>query len=659
MTPRPFAWPWNAPRQAIGCPGLTHPELRERNQHIAALLQIQRQIALLPHCLRREIYRRSDGLEARQGAQQANNYLFYVGQHILPRVEQVMQQWQLAAVSRATSQTVFDGHFDTSFLQFLASRLVSMVARYNRLPDMNRADVDLLAEDIAHFIRAELADIDVSARNETNTLYRWYLHAGAICQQFNVTPPHWLRAIRNTASKAQLAPAIIRMFSKEWWRSRLRRTALQWREHLFIAFGGVSKRRHPFASSGCLREWREQKRRTRDFLKSMELEDEEGHRISLIDKHDGSVANPAIRRCELMTRIRGFETLCERLGYAGEFCTLTAPAKYHATLSSGHPNPGWNGASPRDTQRWFNQLWARIRARLHRDNIRIFGLRVAEPHHDATPHWHLLIFVRPEQLGVFRQIVRDYAFADESHELHSANAKQARCHSIAIESSKGSATGYIAKYIAKNIDGYALDGEREHESGRPLRETSAAATAWAARWHIRQFQFIGGAPVTVYRELRRLRSAAAAQSLSVQFAAVHSAADCGDWASYVNAQGGPFVKRDLLQVRPLYLSTQSFNRYGEEIINVRGVYDRLAGTDFAIITRTRQWKIVPRRREEVSAGSEASWSSVNNCTPGSIDFLPDDLSRPLNRRQRQKLTRWLCTNRSSYGNRLNLSNDSL
>jgi hypothetical protein len=94
----------------------------------------------------------------------------------------------------------------------------------------------------------------------------------------------------------------------------------------------------------------------------MELEDEEGNRISLIEKYDSSAANPAIRRCELMTRIRGFENICEALGYVGEFYTLTAPAQYHATLKSGFPNAKWNGASPADTQLYFTRLWARIRA---------------------------------------------------------------------------------------------------------------------------------------------------------------------------------------------------------------------------------------------------------------------------------------------------------
>lgn len=120
--------------------------------------------------------------------------------------------------------------------------MVNMVARYNRLPDMARADIDLLAADIANFIRAELANIDDSEFGEFRTLHAWYMHAGFISQQFNVTPPKWERVINKVFDKNDIAPAVIRMFTETWWRNRLRRIAAAWREHLHIAVGNVSKK---------------------------------------------------------------------------------------------------------------------------------------------------------------------------------------------------------------------------------------------------------------------------------------------------------------------------------------------------------------------------------------------------------------------------------
>ncbi|MDK1262746.1 replication endonuclease [Cronobacter sakazakii] len=371
-----------------------------------------------------------------------------------------------------------------------------------------------------------------------------------------------------------------------------------------------------------------------------------GERISLLDKYDGSVANPAIRRCELMTRIRGFENICNELGYVGEFYTLTAPSKFHATTKAGYRNTKWNGASPADTQRYLTGLWARIRAKLHRDDIRIFDIRVAEPHHDATPHWHMLMFMLPEDVDRVRAVIARYAREEDHHELKSEKARKARFHAEAIDPDKGSATGYVAKYISKNIDGYALDDERDDESGEMLRETAPAVSAWAARWRIRQFQFVGGAPVTVYREQRRMADAETAKGLSVEFALVHDAADAGDWAGYVNAQGGPFVRRDELQVRTWYESTDAVNEYGEECMRIRGVYDKEVGDCTPIITRLKQWKIVAKRPQaegfEVKGASAPSRSSVNNCTPEAgpdpAERPPVDLTRPLNRRERRQLT---------------------
>jgi len=312
--------------------------------------------------------------------------------------------------------------------------------------------------------------------------------------------------------------------------------------------------------------------------------------------------------------------ICNEIGFVGEFYILTALSRYHATIKTGHRNCKSNGSSPADTQRYLCSVWQKIRAKLHRENIRIFGIRVAEPHPEGTPHWHMLMFMLPASVAKVREIIRDYAYQEDSGELTTDKARKARFHAEAIDPGKGSATGYVAKYISKNIDGYALDGELDDESGKELKETAPAVSAWAARWHIRQFQFVGGAPVTVYRELRRMADSETAHGLSVEFAAAHDAADAGDWAGYVNAQGGPFVRRDDLAVRTWYQASDDVNEYGEETVRIKGVFATEVGEDTPILTRLAQWKIVPKRAVDfdfdLQDASASSRSSVNNCTGG-------------------------------------------
>lgn len=646
-----YAYPWNVPREAIASPYPTYEETRRRDQMIAALLHAQELLEKQPSIVQLDVKRRFNDLEKTQGAARANAYLTKTFvERTLPRVEKVSAQYRLGEMSTGTFNLLAGNAAEQAGSASAAGTLWELMRRFNRLPDMARADVDLLAGDVANFILAELVQAHAQVSDESDYKYthRVYMTAAAITRELSQTPPLWEKVTSRLFDPEEVTPAIMKMKTEKWWKGRLRRVAASWREHLQIALANVSKKHTPYASNMTVAEWREQKRRTREFLKGLELENEEtGERISLIDKYDCSNANPAINRCELMARIRGFEDICNEMGYIGEFYTLTAPARYHATIKTGHRNRKWNGASPADTQRYLCNVWQKVRAKLHREEIRIFGIRVAEPHHDATPHWHMLMFMRPEQVERVRQIMRDYAYQEDSDELTTAKARKARFHAEAIDPEKGSATGYVAKYISKNIDGYALDGELDDESGKELKETAPAVCAWAARWHIRQFQFVGGAPVTVYRELRRMADSETAHGLSVEFAAVHDAADHGRWADYVNAQGGPFVKRDELIVRNWYETSTDTNEYGEEIIRIKGVYATGVGDDTPILTRLIQWKIVPKRAVDpaldLQDANASSRSSVNNCTGSlrsgdsnqqdSFDKTPlDNLSRKERRR---------------------------
>ena len=76
-----------------------------------------------------------------------------------------------------------------------------------------------------------------------------------------------------------------------------------------------------------------------------------------------------------------------------------------------------------------------------------------EPHHDGTPHWHLLLFVEPENKTKLLDIMKRYCFEEDADEK---GAVDHRFEVVKINPNKGSATGYIAKYISKNIDGKDL-----------------------------------------------------------------------------------------------------------------------------------------------------------------------------------------------------------
>lgn len=101
----------------------------------------------------------------------------------------------------------------------------------------------------------------------------------------------------------------------------------------------------------------------------------------------------------------------EKRGDACVMLTLTLPSSFHP-LRNGLPNPDFAGATPRDGQKWLLTVWAKTRAALARGNLRTYGLRVVEPHHDATPHWHVLMFSPESEALYIKSVVRRY-MADE------------------------------------------------------------------------------------------------------------------------------------------------------------------------------------------------------------------------------------------------------
>lgn len=452
-----------------------------------------------------------------------------------------------------------------------------------------------------------------------------------ICDGQGITPP---------PAKTKDQSAIARMSCPLWWRRKLRSLHGRKVEAAAIHLGLVNRFQDLYVSNEGLHARTQQNARNRAALESTLARNELGQEFTLAELAGKSTASKAIRRAELMTRIAGFERWANAAKHEGLFFTITCPSRFHPfrTVNKGKavaPNPKYDPKeTPGTAQKYLAHVWQCIRSDLKRRGLGVYGIRIAEPQHDATPHWHFLLFCKPDEADAIESIVAKHALKDSPDE---PGAKEHRCDFKRIDPTKGSATGYVVKYVSKNIDGHNVGNDLE---GRPALETAKRVEAWAARWGIRQFQQIGGPPVSVWRELRRIARmpANAPECLKQAHAAANKTSPTSEsegaaaaWDKYCEAQGGVFCGRSAL-IKLLMEQPEKLGRYGEQqAMRPAGVWapanDFLGSPERYEIHSTRfAWEIVRGQRQEPlqplgAVLSEAQpltpWTSVNNCTESS------------------------------------------
>lgn len=456
---------------------------------------------------------------------------------------------------------------------------------------------------------------------------------------------------------SRVGSAIARACCARWWRRVLRRVHARAVEATARRIGLVHRRAGCYVSNESLHRRVAQNKRNQAALESVEAVNEKKQRYTLADLAARGTANKEIRRHELMTRIAGFELIAKDCGHAAYFVTLTCPSRMHAYRSAGahgaEPNPRHDGTRPDEAQAHLVGQWRKFRAAADRRGLELYGFRIAEPNHDGTPHWHCLLFVPGIEgadaggllLGLLRRYFLDQCDPDEP------GAARHRVTAEAIDWARGSAAGYVAKYVAKNIDGMHVGADLE---GNPALESSARVEAWASTWRVRQFQQVGGAPVGVWRELRRMHPEQGQHSrpLADALAAVNGAAMLAErdhsetvqrytaasgWRDYLRLQGGHRVKRSDQRMHVMREQSGELGRYGDviapaavgivldEVITERRPALGIVPAMDVMRTITEQvesercaWVIVPKGADPgvIPAGGAADrpWTRVNNCT---------------------------------------------
>ena len=502
------------------------------------------------------------------------------------------------------------------------------------LPEMNQNQVKrlstLVAAHMSMCLDAASGDLFVADEVKPEQIRQAWERVAAEAMRLDVIPPAWEQLRRKKRRRKPvpydlIPPSLARMLCADWWYRKLWQMRCEWREEQLRAVCLVNKKASPYVSYEAVIHKREQRRKSLEFFRSHELVNENGDTLDMEDVVNASSSNPAHRRNEMMACVKGLELIAEMRGDCAVFYTITCPSRFHATLSNGRPNPKWTSETVRQSSDYLVSTFAAFRKAMHKAGLRWYGVRVAEPHHDGTVHWHLLCFMRKKERRSITALLRKFAIREDRAEL--GNNTGPRFKSELINPKKGSPTSYIAKYISKNIDGRGLADEISKETGKSLRDNAENVNAWASLHRVQQFRFFGIPGRQAYRELRLLASqnsrmggdkkpgAPVLENASLD--AVLAAADVGCFATYIMKQGGVLVPRKHHLIRTAYERNEEPGAYGDHGIRIYGIWSPLI--EGKICTHAVKWKMVRKAVDvqEASAdqGACAPWTRGNNCPP--------------------------------------------
>lgn len=505
------------------------------------------------------------------------------------------------------------------------------------LPEMNQEQVKRLSTLVsAHMslcLDAACSDLFVTDDVKPEQIRQSWEKVAAEAMRLDVIPPAFEQLRRKKRRRKpvpyDLIPgSLARMLCADWWYRKLWQMRCEWREEQLRAVCLVNKKASPYVSYEAVIHKREQRRKSLEFFQSHELVNTDGDTLDMEDVVNASSSNPAHRRNEMMACVKGLELIAEMRGDCAVFYTITCPSRFHATLNNGRPNPKWTSETVRQSSDYLVDTFAAFRKALHKAGLRWYGVRVAEPHHDGTVHWHLLCFMRKKDRRTLTALLRKFAIREDRDEL--GNNTGPRFKSELINPRKGTPTSYIAKYISKNIDGRGLAKEISKETGKSLRDSAEHVSAWASLHRVQQFRFLGIPGRQAYRELRLLAGQAAraqgdkkagAQVLeNARLDAVLAAADAGCFATYIMKQGGVLVPRKHHLIRTAYELNDEPGTYGDHGIRIYGIWSPIV--EGRICTHAMKWKMVRKvvdvQEATADQGARAPWTRGNNCPPVEI-----------------------------------------
>ena len=310
---------------------------------------------------------------------------------------------------------------------------------------------------------------------------------------------------------------------------------------------------------------------------------------------------PRQRRAELHVVTRGMIAQQIAMGRWPHFITLTLAPQWHPAPKFGKSK--WDGSLPVEGQLELRRRWAVARRRMHKAGIRPVGGRFVEPHADAAPHWHLIVFLTDTEIERVVAILTAVFGSAPAVQIERARSAEGAVKYCMAYSAKTAACG--AGKIGQHISGDDLSG----------------VDTWRSTWSVRGFQLFGiGGRLRLWRECRRR-----IEDAPPELAPLTASARSGDYAAFAAAADATGAclwtleeKREYPDPDPTQQHRAAAHGQQATIIVRRrrtvGVFLEAHGPcGMGIVTRWRRW--VLWRSSSAAASAAALANSCISATP--------------------------------------------
>lgn len=246
----------------------------------------------------------------------------------------------------------------------------------------------------------------------------------------------------------------------------------------------------------------------------------------LTDKDDKNVTLPDSektarkRYAEHCARAKAIVQAAKERGYFAMMCTITLPSRFHSMKfdnpKAKHrkliPNPTYDFSTVYEGYQFLNEelrtIFRRFNNNFSSTDKEYFYINTVQPTESGTPHFHLILFAKPNTLGKFKEAYRKYCTSmvmDESDQNRKDYVEGVSVQWEMIKRKKGSrqtfveaSMNYISralKYVTRAISEFTED---EHED---VYEAQCIA-AFASNNRIRLIRYSVGC-FSAYRAIRR------------------------------------------------------------------------------------------------------------------------------------------------------------